>query len=77
MVDKERFAKWSLIGLAMAGWIAWETFKPPLPTTEVCINGVTYLEFPRGVSVEYDPDGKVRRCGEPVVPYVLPPLSKP
>jgi len=28
----------------------------------VCVEGVSYLQFPSGVSVEYAQDGKIRYC---------------
>lgn len=28
----------------------------------VCVDGVSYLQFPSGVSVEYNADGTVRKC---------------
>lgn len=27
-----------------------------------CVGGVSYLQFPSGVTVEYLPDGKVKTC---------------
>lgn len=30
---------------------------------EVCVNGVSYLQFISGVSVEYTREGKVKMCG--------------
>lgn len=27
-----------------------------------CVEGVSYLQFPSGVTVEYTPDGKVKTC---------------
>ena len=28
----------------------------------VCVNGVSYLQFPSGASVEYTPEGKIKAC---------------
>ena len=28
-----------------------------------CVDGVSYLQFPSGVTVQYDREGKVVRCG--------------
>ena len=27
-----------------------------------CIDGVRYLQFPSGVTVQYGPDGRIRTC---------------
>jgi hypothetical protein len=29
---------------------------------QICVNGVSYLQFTSGVSVEYTPDGKIKEC---------------
>lgn len=28
----------------------------------VCVDGVSYLQFVSGVTVEYSPDGKIKTC---------------
>ena len=30
----------------------------------ICIDGVSYLQFTSGVSVEYTQDGKIKNCGK-------------
>jgi hypothetical protein len=30
--------------------------------SRICVNGVSYLQFPSGVTVEVDRDGKPRPC---------------
>lgn len=30
---------------------------------QICVNGVSYLQFTSGVSVEYNRDGDVKVCG--------------
>jgi hypothetical protein len=31
--------------------------------TRICIDGVAYLQFSSGASVEYTPAGKIKTCG--------------
>jgi uncharacterized protein YceK len=33
-------------------------------TSEVCHDGITYVQFPSGVSVKYSPEGRLVSCGE-------------
>lgn len=30
--------------------------------SQICVNGVSYLQFSSGASVEYTPEGKVKTC---------------
>lgn len=30
--------------------------------SQTCVAGVSYLQFPSGVTVQYTPDGRVRAC---------------
>lgn len=30
--------------------------------SEVCVNGVSYLQFPSGVTVKYNRDGTIAKC---------------
>jgi hypothetical protein len=30
----------------------------------ICVDGVSYLQFTSGVSVEYTQDGKIKNCGK-------------
>ena len=34
----------------------------PYEMQRFCVNGVSYLQFPSGVTVEYTPDGKIKTC---------------
>lgn len=38
------------VGAAVTGW------------SRVCVDGVSYLQFVSGVTVEYTPDGKIKTC---------------
>ena len=35
-----------------------------LGTSRICVNGVSYLQFTSGASVEYTMDGKIKTCNE-------------
>ena len=32
--------------------------------SKICVNGVSYLQFTSGASVEYTQDGKIKTCNE-------------
>jgi outer membrane lipopolysaccharide assembly protein LptE/RlpB len=47
--------------LAGCGW--WERVTAHYTGwSRICVDGVSYLQFTSGASVEYTPDGKVRTC---------------
>lgn len=62
-------AVWTtLIGISMLGYVWFDNYLKthPLETlTQHCINGVSYLKFSSAATVEYTPEGKIKRCEHP------------
>jgi hypothetical protein len=60
--------------LALAGYAYWPRTTAPAATattavatpswSRVCVAGVSYLQFPSGVSVEWTAAGRVKTCTE-------------
>lgn len=49
--------------LLLTGCGAWERSVASFSGwSSVCVNGVSYLQFVSGVTVEYTPDGKIKTC---------------
>ena len=59
--------RWVLAGAAAfvltgCGWFERKVTANVTGHAVACIEGVRYLQFPSGVTVQYDRDGKVRTC---------------
>ena len=54
--------------LFLVGWPYLQPYLTPAntPINSVCYNGVVYLLFPAGVTVEYNKDGKIQTCELPI-----------
>lgn len=49
--------------LALAGCGAFERYTASITGySRVCVDGVSYLQFTSGATVEYRPDGSIKRC---------------
>lgn len=48
--------------LAGCGWFDRKVTANVTGHAVACIEGVRYLQFPSGVTVQYDRDGRVRTC---------------
>lgn len=51
----------ALVGLSGCGWAA-EIGAHATGYSRSCVEGVSYLQFPSGVTVEYQADGHVKSC---------------
>jgi len=47
--------------LSGCGWYSRQVAST-VGFSQICVNGVSYLQFTSGVSVEYTPDGKIKEC---------------
>jgi uncharacterized lipoprotein YehR (DUF1307 family) len=60
---KMKYVMIGLLTLSLAGCGQWERTKANYTGySEVCVDGVTYLQFPSGSSVKYDTSGKIVGC---------------
>jgi len=50
------------LGLAGCGWFERKVTANVTGHAVTCVDGVRYLQFPSGVTVQYDKDGRVRTC---------------
>lgn len=50
------------ITLTGCGWFERKVVANFTGFSKVCIEGVTYLQFPSGVTPQYQPDGKLVIC---------------
>lgn len=50
------------LALTGCGWFERKVTANVTGHAVACIEGVRYLQFPSGVTVQYDRDGKVRTC---------------
>ncbi len=58
-----KIAAVSCLILALAGCGAWERGVASFSGwSRVCVEGVSYLQFVSGVTVEWTRDGKVKTC---------------
>jgi hypothetical protein len=48
--------------LAGCGWFDRKVTANLTGYSTACVDGVRYLQFPSGVTVQYDRDGRVRTC---------------
>ena len=48
--------------LAGCGWFDRKVTANITGYSTSCIEGVRYLQFPSGVTVQYHPDGRIRTC---------------
>ena len=48
--------------LAGCGWFDRKVTANITGYSTACVDGVRYLQFPSGVTVQYDRDGRVRTC---------------
>ena len=48
--------------LAGCGWFDRKVTANITGYSTACVEGVRYLQFPSGVTVQYDRDGRVRTC---------------
>lgn len=48
--------------LAGCGWFDRKFTANLTGYSTACVEGVRYLQFPSGVTVQYDRDGRVRTC---------------
>jgi len=48
--------------LAGCGWFERKVTANVTGHAVTCIEGVRYLQFPSGVTVQYERDGKVKTC---------------
>lgn len=49
--------------LLLSGCGGWERGVAAITGwSRVCVDGVSYLQFVSGVTVEYTPDGKIKTC---------------
>ncbi len=48
--------------LAGCGWFERKVTANVTGHAVTCIDGVRYLQFPSGVTVQYDRDGRIRTC---------------
>ncbi len=69
MGNKMKKVLWSTVGIVwvismlMSGCGVADKIEANITgTSEHCINGVTYIQFAKGVSVAYNIDGTVRVC---------------
>lgn len=51
-----------LVLLSGCGWFERKVTANITGHAVTCIEGVRYLQFPSGVTVQYDRDGRVRTC---------------
>ncbi|TFZ02276.1 hypothetical protein EZ313_13460 [Ramlibacter henchirensis] len=51
-----------LTALAGCGWFERKVTANVTGHAIACIDGVRYLQFPSGVTVQYDREGRVRTC---------------
>jgi hypothetical protein len=49
------------LSLAGCGWVS-RLSATLSDYSRICVDGVSYLQFTSGASVEYGPDGKVKTC---------------
>ena len=59
--------RWLLVPLVAAalsgcGWFERKVTANVTGHAVTCVDGVRYLQFPSGVTVQYDRDGRVRTC---------------
>jgi len=50
------------LSLAGCGWFERKVTANVTGHAVACIDGVRYLQFPSGVTVQYNPDGRIRTC---------------
>lgn len=50
------------ISVTSCGWFDRKIVANLTGSSEVCVSGVAYLQFPSGASVKYNRDGKVVSC---------------
>ena len=48
--------------LSGCGWFERKVTANVTGHAVTCIDGVRYLQFPSGVTVQYDKDGRIRTC---------------
>lgn len=60
----QRLLAIALVSLPLAGcgWFERKVTANVTGHAVSCIEGVRYLQFPSGVTVQYDRDGRVRTC---------------
>lgn len=51
-----------VISLSGCGWFDRKIIANITGFARTCVDGVSYLQFPSGVSVEYGRDSKVKSC---------------
>ena len=51
-----------LVLLSGCGWFERKVTANITGHAVTCIEGVRYLQFPSGVTVQYDRDGRVKTC---------------
>ena len=50
--------------LVGCGYVDRQMAKVTWDGSETCHEGVSYLQFTSGVSVQYNPDGTIHTCGD-------------
>jgi hypothetical protein len=63
-VAASRFLLVLLAGLSMAGcgWFERKVTANITGHAVTCVDGVAYLQFPSGVTVQYDRSGRIKTC---------------